>query len=497
MTSVPYLQFLRFALPEVVVVLTSFLMLAIDLVLRQKPLPFRFKIASMLASAGCLGSVLIIVLDRQTADLAHGMFAMNPLTACLQEAVLALAIITLLLSTTSIFTEHVGEYVLLLLLAAVGMMFLISSRDLLVTFVSLELLSLSLYTLTAFDKRKKSGSEAALKYFLFGGMSAAMLLFGFTYLYGVSASTSYTEVSGAIARVGLSPITAVAIITTMIGLGFKVAVAPLHFWAPDVYEGAPSPVAGFVASSSKVASFFILFILLTTCFPSVAGSAAWMQFHAGWAPVAAILAVLSMLVGNFGAVAQKGARRLLAYSAIAHAGYMLIAVVAHTQDSLEALLYYVLTYSLSTLGTFAVIDAVERNYGDDRFTSLDGLSRRAPMLAGCLFIFLLSQAGIPPLAGFFAKFYVFMTAMRAPQGYSALLWLVILAIGTSTISLYYYLKVLKHVYVIAPEEPSSSFQVSWFTTAVVVALAAGVVATGIFPEPLRVWIHSAVVASGF
>jgi NADH-quinone oxidoreductase subunit N len=273
---------------------------------------------------------------------------------------------------------------------------------------------------------------------------------------------------------------------TTIGLGFKVAAAPFHFWAPDVYEGAPNPVAAFIASSSKVASFFVLFQLIGTVYEGAPGSAAWMHMAAGWMPLIACIAALSIVLGNLGALTQTSVRRLLAYSAIAHSGYMLIAVVAHSAQSLSALLYYVTTYSLGTLGAFAVVAVVEEHTGSDALENFAGLSRRAPLLAASLFIFLLSQAGIPPLAGFFAKFYLFSAALLA-TGSTALLWLVVLAIAMSAVSLYYYLKVLKRVYVTDPPEGSGQFNMPAITQIMVAFLALAVLLAGALPEPLLRW----------
>jgi NADH-quinone oxidoreductase subunit N len=493
MTPVSYAQFLQLALPEVCVVIAAIVVLAVDLLLRSKPLPLRFGVAAALASIGCFAAIARLLTASSPIDAMQGMFVANVLTSHVQVALLLLTIVTLLLSIRADFTNHVGEYVLLILLATTGMMFLVSSRDILVTFLSLELLSLALYALTAFDKRRQESAEAGLKYFLFGGMSAAFLLFGFSFVYGLAHATGYEAASHAIASTPLAPLVALTLMTTVIGFGFKVAAAPFHFWAPDVYQGAPNPTAGFIASSSKVASFFALYVLMVACFSSAAGSAAWMHLAAGWTPILAIVATLSMLVGNLGALVQSSLRRLLAYSAIAHAGYMLIAVVAHTPESLGALLYYVFTYSLSTLGSFAVVAVVEQNMGNDQFESFKGLSRRAPVLSACLFVFLLSQAGIPPLSGFFGKFYLFVTALGANEGYSALLWLVILAFCLSAVSLYYYLKVLKLVYVADVSDGDGRIQVPILTTIVIFLLALGVIIAGCIPEHLLQWFH---VASG-
>jgi NADH-quinone oxidoreductase subunit N len=502
MSAFSYAQLWQLALPQVLVVVAALVALAVDLlVLRTRPAPVRFTVAALLGSLGCVAAILRLVVAPQQANLLDGMLLANPLTHLIQIALLVFAILTLFLSVGSRFTDNIGEFVLLILTATVGSMFLVASQDLLVIFISLELLSLSLYILTAFDKTSPRSSEAALKYFLFGGMSAAFLLFGFSLLYGLSNSISLPRIAASIHAAGFTPLLAIAIVTTAIGFGFKVAAFPLHFWAPDVYQGAPTPSAGFIASSSKVASFFIFFQVMAVGFAGAEGSAAWLQFARGWVPVLAVVAALSMVLGNFVAIVQSSVRRLLAYSAIAHAGYMLLAIVSHTQQSLTALLYYVFTYALATLGAFGVVAVVEQQTGGERLSHFDGLSRRAPILSACMFVFMLSLAGIPPLAGFFGKFYLFVSVYHACSG---LLWLVILAIAMSAVSLYYYLQVLKRIYVANPSEsfansaaPAATIRTPILSQAVIVLLAAGVVLLGCAPRLLLAWIETAIRTSGF
>jgi NADH-quinone oxidoreductase subunit N len=487
MTSTLYLQLLRLAMPEVIVVATALLVLTVDLAfLRSHTVRLRFSVASALGVLGCVGAIVRLAEAHSAATSADGMFAASPLISVVQIALLILTAITLLLSVDSTFTENVGEFVLLVLLATTGMLFLVASKNTLVIFVSLELLSLSLYVLSAFDKRNAKGAEASLKYFLFGGMSAAFLLFGFSLLYGLSNATDLNAIAATIGAQEWTPVLAVAMVMTVIGLGFKVAAVPFHFWAPDVYQSAPAPAVGFIASASKVASFFVFFVILTKGFAPVAGSAAWGHLVAGWSPVIAVIAALSMLLGNLGAIVQSSVRRLLAYSAIAHAGYMLIAVASHTEQSLSALLYYVVTYSLATLGAFAIVSVVERQTGGDQLSDFNGLSRRAPVLSACLFVFVLSQVGIPPLAGFFGKFYLFIAALGAIPS-NGLLWLVILALGMSAVSLYYYLQVLKRVFVAGPAATDGPFQTPFAVQLVVILLAAAVVVLGCAPQLLLRW----------
>lgn len=496
MIPINYAQMLQLALPELIVTAAALIVLAIDLLfLRQYQTRVRFTIAAGLASIGCAAAILQLLLAPAQANVLDGMLVANPLTHLVQIALLVLTIFTLLLSADSTFTEHVGEFVLLILAATVGMMFLAGSQDILIIFISLELLSLSLYILTAFDKRSARSSEAALKYFLFGGMSAAFLLFGFSLLYGLSNSTSLTYIASAIHGQSLTPLLVIAIVTTVIGLGFKVAAVPFHFWAPDVYQGAPVPSAAFIASGSKVASFFIFFQVMVIGFAGAEGSATWRHFTPGWVSVLAVVALLSMVLGNLVAIVQSHVRRLLAYSAIAHAGYILLALLSHTQQSLGALIYYVVTYALATLGAFGVIAVVEKQTHSDRLSDFDGLSRRAPVLSFCMFIFLLSLAGIPPLAGFFGKFYLFVSVLAAP-GSTGLLWLVVLAIAMSAVSLYYYLQVLKRMYVASPPAGVEKMQAPILSQFVIVLLAAAIVLLGCAPHLLLRWMMEAIQASG-
>jgi NADH-quinone oxidoreductase subunit N len=502
MSAVNYTQLVRLAMPEIVLVVTALAVMAVDgLLLRGRALRTRFVAAAAIGSAGCAGAVVWLARSGAQSSLLDGMLLGSPLTEVVQTALLGLTILTLLLSVDAEFTEHVGEFVLLVLVATTGMLFLVATEDLLVLFLSLELLSLSLYVLTGFDKRSARSAEASLKYFLFGGMSAAFLLFGFSLLYGFANSTSFAGIAAAIAAhgPGLNPLLAIAIVTTAIGLGFKVAAAPFHFWAPDVYLGAPAPSAAFIASASKVASFFVFFQLMALGFAGAEGTASLPGLLRGWVPALALVATLSMVLGNLVAIRQNGLRRLLAYSAVAHAGYMLLALVAHTQTSLAALLYYVITYALTTLGAFGVVAVVERATGSDALANFDGLGKRAPGLSFCLAIFLLSLAGIPPLAGFFGKFYLFVSVLQAGPGSTrstGLLWLVVLAIAMSAVSLYYYLKVLKRVYVARGAEGAGSIRVPWVSGVVIGGIAAGVVVLGCAPHLLLRAILAAIQAAG-
>ena len=485
MTTFNYLDLLRLVWPEVIVVITALCVLSVDLIfLRTSEMRFRGSVSAVLSLAGCAAAVAWIVHTPQSANVLDGMLVLNPLAQRMQIALLILTMLTILTFIGSTFTQHVSEYLSLVLLATVSMMFLVSTQNLLLIFLSLELLSLSLYILTAFSKRSASSAEAALKYFIFGGISAAFLLLGASLLYGLSNSTNLTRIAGSVHGSFLDPLLIVAMVMTVVGLGFKVAAAPFHFWAPDVYQGAPAPSAALIASGSKVAGFFIFYQVMVIGFAGAEGSAVWRGYASGWVPIVAIVAAISMVLGNLVAILQTSVRRLLAYSAIAHAGYMLLGILSHTDQSFSALLYYAITYALTVLGAFGVVALVEEATGGDTLSNFAGLSRRAPVPAFCMLIFLLSLAGIPPLAGFFGKFYLFSAVLTSTPGTLGLLWLVVLAIAMSAVSLYYYLKVLKYIYVANPPDDTTPVRVSPLRQVVLCLIALGVVLLGCAPNLL-------------
>ena len=476
-----YLQILQLAAPETIVTLTVLAVLGVDLTaLRGKSVPARFHVGALISILGCASAAIFAFTRHKEFNLLNGLLVVNPLSDFVKVALLVLTIFTVLISTSGKFTDHVGEYLSLILLATIGLMFLVSTEDLLMIFIALELASLSLYILTAFNKRNAKSSEAALKYFLFGGMSAAFLLFGFSLLYGISGSTSLPEIARSLQGRGLDPLLLVAIVTTVIGFGFKVAAVPFHLWAPDAYEGAPTPSAAFIAAGSKVASFYVLAKIFTLGFVGAEGSAVWHGYVSGWMPVVAIVAALSMVLGNLTAIVQSSVKRLLAYSAIAHAGYMLLGVLSNTPASASAMMFYVITYALTVIGAFGVVAVVEDVTGGDAIANFNGLSRRAPGLSLCLLVFLLSLGGIPPLAGFIGKFFLFSAAVGAEKNLG-LLWLVILAIAMSAVSFYYYLRVLKAAYVLDAAEDAPAIKVPPLSLFAIMLLAALVILLGCAP----------------
>jgi len=481
--GVNYGNLFAITLPETILEVVSLLVLIVDLGwLRKSAQATRMAAACAVGVLGCLLSTLWLFAHPQTASLATDALVATPLVAAAQIGILILTALMLLLSVRAEFSRNPGEFVAIVLLSATGMLLVTAARDLLLIFIALELLSLSLYVLTAFAKSSAQSAEAALKYYLFGGMSAAMMLFGFSYLYGLTGTTNLSEIATALAAQSVSPLLVVALVLVSAGLGFKIAAVPFHLWAPDTYQGAPTQVAALIASGSKVASFSVL-IALTD---GVLGSQPYGQ-NPAWIMLLVWMAAGSIVLGNLAALVQTSVRRLIAYSAIAHAGYMLLGIAAHTPQSGAAVLYYTLTYALTIVGAFGLIAVVERSTGSDRLDAFAGLSRRNPLLAASMLIFLLSLAGIPPLVGFWAKFNLFASVLRSPSAGHWGLPLVALALGASAVSLYYYLQVLKRVYVVKPVQ-TEPLQISLLELTTLAGIALAVALLGLFPNALSGWI---------
>ncbi|MGE5214028.1 MAG: NADH-quinone oxidoreductase subunit N [Nitrospirota bacterium] len=485
-----YLNLLKLASPEAVVVVTALVVLSIALLAKRATSACGF-----VAGLGLIISIVAILCLPRNETLFGGMLVISPLTSLFKIICLALAFFTILLTQAQKTPRHPGEYLALVLLATVGLMLLVGSEELLMIFIGLELLGLSLYVMAAFDKTDVRSAEAGLKYFLFGSTSSAFTLFGISLIYGISGTTSLASISQKLAAASVQPLLAVGIVMTLVGFAFKIAAAPFHLWAPDAYQGAPVPSAAFIASGSKVASFVVLGKIVLVGFSPVYGSAGWHALAAGWAPVLAALAALSIVLGNLVALAQSNVRRLLAYSAVAHAGYTLIGFVAGDREGFSAALFYTTVYAVTLVGAFGVVGAVRRQTGGDNFSNFSGFASRSPLLAGCMAVFMLSLAGIPPLAGFFGKFYLFSAALHAKPN-QALLWLVVLGLLGSFVSLYYYLLVLKAIFVDAPSVEASEtmehLRPDFLQRATVAVLAAAVVFLGVMPNGLASRILAAI-----
>jgi NADH-quinone oxidoreductase subunit N len=366
--------------------------------------------------------------------------------------------------------EHHGEYYGMLLLAHCGMFFLACGTELTTLFVALELMAISFYILVGFLRRDRRSSEAALKYFLLGGLSTGFLLYGFSLLYALSGSTKLRAIGAALENADMtSPLLWLALVTTSVGLLFKIAAVPFHMWAPDAYEGAPTPITAYLSVASKAASFALLVRIFTEALPAI---------RPMWEPMLAVVAVLTMTLGNLAALTQTSVKRLLAYSSIAHAGYMLLGLVAGNQTGLKGLAVYMLTYVFMNVGAFLVVVALRR--GDthgEQVSDLAGLAKHSPGYAAWMVVFLLSLAGIPPTAGFIGKYYIFLGLVET--GHYILAGIGVLYVA---VAVYYYFRIVRSMYLDEAAEPAPLATSTGMRMALGFS-AALTLAIGVYPEP--------------
>lgn len=468
--------------PEAALTLGAILVLAIDLLfLRNRPTDARLPVAVGIAAVSVFAALYFAACNQNGATIFGGVLTLDRLAVASRCGALILTLSVLGFAIASRRTSHPAEYVALLLFATAGVTLMAAARHLLIAFLALELTSLPLYALVAFNTHRRESAEAALKYFLFGGMSAAFLLFGFSLVYGLTGAIELSTIADALAHQAASPLLSLALVMILVALGYKVAAAPFHLWAPDTYQGAPTPVAALIASASKLGGLVMFARLLWPSLVSVATTPPPLQQAAAWLPTVAILSAASLVLGNLAALAQTNVRRLLAYSAIAHAGSLLLGVMITGWVGPAPLFYYAATYGLATAGAFGVLAACEREGRCEEITDLAGLAQRSPLLAGCLLVFVLSLAGIPPLAGFFGKFFVFSAALKIEGLGTAPGMLAVAAILASVVSLYYYLVILKQAW-IARLENATPIKVPVVATVTLIAAAAGLVVLGALPS---------------
>ncbi len=367
---------------------------------------------------------------------------------------------------------RVGEYYALILFCTVGMIVLASSTDLIMIFLGIEIVSICLYVLAGIRRRDTKSNEASLKYFLLGAFATGFLLYGMTLVYGTIGTTKLNKIASLLnsGEVFAQPLLMAGVILLVIGFGFKVASVPFHMWAPDVYQGAPTPVTAFMAVGPKAASIAAFYRVFAEGIPELASS---------WNLILTIVAIITMFVGNLGAIMQTNIKRLLAYSSISHVGYILIAVIAKNSMGSASILFYMLSYAFMTFGVFGIVILVGKQGNENlELENYSGLGFKHPLLALSMTIFLLSLGGLPPLAGFVAKFYIFQAALN-----EGLVFLVVVAVLNSAISFYYYLKVIVFMYM---KEPQQEIQLS-LTPVTILVIVIGVIGTielGVFPGPI-------------
>jgi NADH-quinone oxidoreductase subunit N len=494
-------------LPEILLVIATLVVLMADLLIKDKRLLGWFSFCAVVAA------FLAALVFRPSSPAVLNMLQADGFGRFASLAVLAAAALAVLLSipTAADFTQRAGPYFALVLLATAGMSTLTISIDFMTIFIGIEILSISLYVLVGFYRGDIYSGEAALKYFLLGAFASGFLLYGMALIYGATGTTNLTALAQNTAPVSsaltLAPLLPIGIGLLLVGFGFKLALVPFHMWTPDVYEGAPTPVTGFMSVATKVAVFAALIRVLQ----------ALPTRQQPWLLALAAVAVLTMTLGNLAALRQTSLKRMLAYSSIAQAGYILIGLCAGTRTGAEAALYYLAAYTFMNLGAFATVLAIQRRDRNDvTRDDIVGLAGRQPALAILMAVFMFGLTGMPPLAGFFGKLYVFGSAVAA-----GLTWLAIVGVINSAVAAYYYLRVTVEMFMsertptpaagVAPRQdrpgrgaepvtgvasstPPMPTRVSWPVWTVLAITAAGTLVLGLWQSPLIQGIGQAVTA---
>lgn len=441
--------------------------------LKKNPLATEYWV-SLVGIAANIVFAAMLYPDRGTAF--NGMVLTGGYASVTSIMFLVAAGLTILFSRA--YMEKIGmvfgEFFHLIILAVVGMMTLAAATDLVVTFIGLELMSVSLYALAGMTRKQQRSNEAALKYFLLGAFATGFFLYGIALLYGSTGTTNILEIAQNLTTLKSEPLFLTGAGLLLVGFAFKVGAVPFHMWVPDVYEGSPTMVTAFMSTGAKAAAFSALMLVFTSTFDFSAS---------GINTVAAVLAVASMVVGNVVAISQSNIKRMLAYSSIAHAGYMLIGVAAGTDFSVAGVLFYLMSYIVTNIGAFGIIALIERaDQSGTEIQDFHGLYRRHPLLAALMAMFMFSLIGLPPLAGFFGKYYIFVSAIE--NGYT---WLTIVGVLASMVSVYYYLRIIVVMF-FQERGDEAPVPIGASGIAAVLLSAAGVLAIGVFPMLVLQWM---------
>ncbi|HUU67270.1 MAG TPA: NADH-quinone oxidoreductase subunit NuoN [Methyloceanibacter sp.] len=454
-------------LPELVLAIGAMALLMLGVATRQE----RGELVLWLAVGLLVLSGIFVAIGEGTEVLFNGSFIVDPYARMLKLLTLAGAGVALIMSID--YWRNAGglkfEFPILVLFAATGMLMMISAYDLIALYVGLELQSLALYVIAAFRRDSALSSEAGLKYFVLGALSSGMLLYGASLVYGFTGSTEFSQIAASVQPSDPNLGLIFGLVFVMAGLAFKISAVPFHMWTPDVYEGAPTPVTAFFAAAPKLAAMALLVRVVISAFPAVTME---------WQQIVVFLAIASMALGSFAAIGQRNIKRLMAYSSIGHMGYALVGLAAGTAEGVQGVIVYLAIYLVMTLGMFAVILAMRRDGKMvEQIDQLSGLSRTNPLMALAMAVLLFSLAGIPPLAGFFAKFYVFLAAIE-----SGLYVLAVIGVLLSVVGAFYYLRIVKIMYF---DDPVERFEPMPATLATVLGVSGVfILLYFVYPAPL-------------
>ena len=473
--------------PEIAVAITLVLIVIVDLIMgkNKKALPYIAIAGLVITGFLLIGQFGVESSAFKTSENSSLVVIDNFGTYFKSIVVLAsLFIVLFSISSKEINSVHsrLGEYYTLIFGMILGMFFMSSAGDLILLYLSIELLSLSSYVLAGFVKDSIRNSEASLKYVIYGGTSSGIMLFGISLFYGFTGTTNFHDINSLIQSQNLPFITIlVAGLFILTGIGFKISVAPFHFWTPDVYEGAPIPITAYLSVASKAAGFAVLIRFIKVIFvDSVDVNGFWHLINViDWKSIIILISILTMTLGNFAALWQDNLKRMLAYSSIAHAGYMLLGVAVMSNEGINAILIYFIVYLIMNLGAFFVVMLIANEIDSEEIDDYKGLGRSIPLLGVALAIFLVSLVGLPPTAGFVAKVALFIALID-----SNMIVVLVIAILNTVVSLYYYIRVLRNLYLVKVDEEKPMLRVSIFNKILVLILAVPIILFGIYFTPI-------------
>ncbi|MCH7662991.1 MAG: NADH-quinone oxidoreductase subunit N [Chloroflexi bacterium] len=469
-------------LPQLSLIIVAALILTVDLVISNE----KKHVLAWIAVVGlAITFVITLLLTRPTANpetLWGGMLHHDWLAYIFNLVFIFGAAITVLFTIGWPKVWKRGEFYILLITSTIGMTLMAASADIIMLFLAVETASIPLYVLAGFMSGDEKSTEAGFKYLLFGAMTTAIMLYGLSLLYGFGGTTNINDLAQVFTSGDIPVFTSIGtIVLILAGFGFKISMVPFHFWAPDVYEGAPTPVAGFLSTASKAAGFAVILRLLLVVFPTT--------IVPGWLLIVALASTLSMTLGNTLALAQSNIKRMLAYSSIAHAGYILVGIAAASTLGVASVTYYIIVYLVTNLAAFGIVVIFWRAVGSDDISAYDGLSRRSPLLAVAMLVAFLSLAGVPPFGGFIAKVLVFAAAIEAD-----LVWLAVIGVLNAIIGLYYYLTVLKHVYLYRSDDDDKPLPMSRPHVVALTICIVGIIVLGVILAPWYAWSQAAAAA---
>ncbi len=476
--------------PEIVISVTLLLIVIFDLIFHKNK-----TLIPYIALAGLIIGGIYVLSDISNSGFAFvisstsnnfGLLALDSFGSYFKFLIIITSILIVFFAKHSLEIKNTGtrqgEFYTLLFGMILGMMFMISASDLIMIYVSMELLSFSSYVLAGFIKLRDRNSEASLKYIIFGGVASGIMLFGISLIYGLTGTTNLYQINQVLQSAHVNLIVlSFSLLLVVAGIGYKISAVPFHFWTPDVYEGAPVSITAFLSVASKAAGFAILIRLIKTAFVSNIDSVGnWQLIPVfDWQTLLAVLAILTMTLGNFAALWQDNLKRMLAYSSIAHAGYLLLGIVVFSEIGIEAVLIYFAVYMLMNLGSFYIVMLIADKTGSENIDDYGGLGYVTPFLGVSFAVFLVSLTGLPPTAGFIGKLYLFIALIDAKMT-----TLAVIAVLNSVVSLYYYIRVLKHMFLKKPDGNVREIKLSAANIVYIVILLIPVLLLGIYFTPL-------------